>query len=129
MKVTLIRDSDLDRKEVKVGFSWTTFFFGFFPSLFRGHWKWAGIIFLVQFSSAAFLAYLDISIDMLSVTVVLDILAWLVSLVFALIINKFYIEHLIGKGYWPLSEGDRIDLAEKGIKLEGVEAWTKNENY
>lgn len=35
-------------KQVKVGFSWTTFFFGFFVPLFRGDIKWFLIMLLTQ---------------------------------------------------------------------------------
>ena len=60
-------------KEAPAGFSWTVLFFGFFPPLFRGDWKWAVIIFL------------------------LAVLTWgLVNLVFMFIYNKLYIKGLRG---------------------------------
>jgi hypothetical protein len=39
------------KKKVKHGFSWTTLLFGFWPAVFRGDWKWAGIGFLINMSS------------------------------------------------------------------------------
>lgn len=63
-------------KEAHVGFSWTTFFFGPFPMLFRGSWKWFAIIFI------------------------LALITWgLSNLVFMFIINKFYIKDLIADGF------------------------------
>lgn len=63
-------------KEAPVGFSWTTFFFGPFPMLFRGNWKWFAIIFI------------------------LALLTWgLSSIVFMFIINKLYIKDLVDDGF------------------------------
>ncbi len=63
-------------KGAPVGFSWTTFFFGVFPSLFRGHWSG----FFIQL----FLALLTFGLS---------------GIVFAFIYNKMYIKHLLGQGY------------------------------
>jgi len=59
-------------------------FFGFFPPMFRGDWKWFGIIlgigFLFAIMSAGFLG-------------------WVPALVGAFIWNKSYLDNLIGRGY------------------------------
>lgn len=69
-------------KEAPVGFSWTTFFFGLFPALFRGDWKWAVIQFL--------LAMLTMNLS---------------SIVFCFIYNNLYIKELIGSGFKAESIG------------------------
>ncbi len=63
-------------KEAPVGFSWTVFFFGFFPALFRSDWKWAAIMFIAALCSFG-----------------------LSSLFFMFTYNKFYIKDLINAGY------------------------------
>lgn len=63
-------------REAPVGCSWTTFFFGPFPMLFRGSWKWVAII------------------------LILALITWGISnLVFMFIINKFYIKDLVSDGF------------------------------
>jgi hypothetical protein len=79
-------------KEVKVGFSWTTFFFGGFVAMFRGQWgevlKWI------------FLNPITLGI-------------W--GLVQCWTINKKTIESLIEKGYEPATEEDKNMLVQRQI--------------
>tara|TARA_B100000795_G_C22669766_1_gene387469 strand:- start:228 stop:524 length:297 start_codon:yes stop_codon:yes gene_type:complete len=63
-------------KEAPVGFSWTTFFFGFWPSLFRGDLKWAAIQFIAT--------WITFGISLF---------------VFPFIYNRLYITSLIEAGY------------------------------
>lgn len=70
-------------KEAPVGFSWTVLFFGFFPPLFRGDWKWAIILFLIAVITAG-----------------------LSGLFFMFIYNKLYIKDLLGDGFKVKSIGN-----------------------
>ncbi|RPK26257.1 DUF2628 domain-containing protein [Paenibacillus xylanexedens] len=73
-------------KNVKVGFSWTTLFFGFFPALFRGDLKWAAIMFLISVAVGIFTVGFG---------------AWISGIVFSFVYNKIYIKELLEKGYRP----------------------------
>ena len=70
-------------RSAPMGFSWTTFFFGPFPMLFRGAWKWFLIVLLT-----AVVTY------------------GLAGFVWMFIINKLYLKDLIRDGY-KLSSTDR----------------------
>ena len=77
-------------KQAPVGFSWTVFFFAFFPTLFRGDWKYFFIMLVC--------AMVTFGIS---------------TLVFAFIYNKLHINGLIDEGYTS-------DDAENVLKmLEG----------
>lgn len=89
-------------KEAPVGFSWTTFFFGFFPALFRGDWKFGAIQFVLQMLTMG-----------------------LSSLVFCFIYNKLYIKDLIGAGFQAqsISKGDMDYAAAKlGLQIPALTA-------
>ncbi len=83
-------------KEAPVGFSWTVFFFGFFPPLFRGDWKWAIIILLISLLTMGFS-----------------------NLVFMFIYNKLYIKDLIGSGFkaQSIASGD-LSYASMKVGME-----------
>jgi len=84
-------------KQAPVGFSWTTLFFGFFPPLFRGDWKWAIIMLILAIITVGFS-----------------------GLVFMFIYNKLYIKDLIGSGYKvkSVADGDIESLSLKfGMQL------------
>lgn len=99
MRVRLKNDAGVV-KEVKIGFSWTTFFFGFFPALFRGDLKWAAIMFITAVAVGAFTAGLG---------------AWVPGIIFSFIYNKIYIKELLEKGYRPADEFAQTTLQSKGI--------------
>jgi len=96
MKVTLKHSQSGMVKEAPVGFSWTTFFFGFFPALFRGDIKWAAIMFVVAFVTFG--------------------ISWLV---FPFIYNKLYIKGLLESGYVPADDESKSTLTAKGILIQG----------
>ncbi|MDQ0195855.1 DUF2628 domain-containing protein [Paenibacillus wynnii] len=87
-------------KEVKVGFSWTTFFFGFFPALFRGDLKWAAIMLITAIAVGIFTAGIG---------------AWIPGIIFSFVYNKVFIKEMLEKGYRPADEHSQAILQGKGI--------------
>ena len=89
-------------KEAPIGFSWTVFFFGFLPPLFRGDIKWAAIMFLL----ACFTFGLS-------------------NIVFMFIYNKLYVRDLIGAGFkaQSIASGDLSYASAKvGMEIPRLDA-------
>lgn len=82
-------------KEIKIGFSWSTFFFGVFVPLFRGDWKWFLII---------------VGIDLaLTITGLIFIMP-LLMLGLAFFYNRLYAKDLYNKGYRGLTPEENQEL-------------------
>jgi len=83
-------------KEAPVGFSWTTFFFGFFPALLRGDWK-------------NFLIMLFLSVPTFGI----------VLIVYWFKYNKIYINDLIGNGFKVVMSKEEAEFmsAKMGVVL------------
>ncbi|KRN75639.1 hypothetical protein IV73_GL000128 [Weissella kandleri] len=105
MKANLKNTVTNQVKQVKAGFSWTTLFFGFFPALFRGDWKWFGIIFLAELVVGSF---------------TMGYGTWIISLVFAFIYNNLYIKDLLSQGFMPADDASKDILLSKGIQVSDV---------
>lgn len=99
-------------KNVKVGFSWTTFFWGGFVCLFRKDWI-PGFIWL-----AVYLLSLYLNITSSFQSVLADLLMIVISIsqiAGAFIYNKMYIKGLLAKGWKPYGPDDAYTLRQKGI--------------
>lgn len=87
-------------RKAPVGFSWTMLFFGFFPPMIRGDWKWVGIV---------------LGGGLLLAVISAGILGWVPSLVGAFIWNKHYLRSLVNDGYQLKrvdgSDPERVDVA------------------
>ncbi|PGZ65150.1 hypothetical protein COE58_01145 [Bacillus cereus] len=92
MKDMLKNENTGQIKQAKIGFSWTVFFFGFFPAIFRGNWKWFLIILVAGMFTFGFS-----------------------NLVFCFIYNKLYINDLLSKGYKAADEYSLSALHQKNI--------------
>lgn len=111
MHATLINRNTNERKDVKVGFSWTEFFWGFWPALFRADWKWLIIILLVD--------------------VGLGVFSWgggslFFNLIFAFFYNKFYANDLLNSGFEPADDTSYNALLAKGYIAPGRKFTTNN---
>ena len=75
-----------------LGFSWTTFFFGFFVPLFRGDWLWLVIMIILGVVSCG-----------------------IANIILAFLYNKFYTSKLFENGWEPADDFSRNMLISKGI--------------
>jgi hypothetical protein len=94
-------------REAPIGFSWTTFFFGPLPALFRGHWWGAFAIFVLAVVTSG-----------------------LASLVFAFYYNKWYVSFLIKEGFKVTGADRDVDEISKSLsrELPVIEAETTSES-
>ena len=87
MSIQLYHAASDSIKEIPSGFSFTTFFFGPFPALFRGDLKWAAIITIVQL--VAFACF---------------VVPWIfTTLYFSCAYNEKYLAEMQAKGYKVIS--------------------------
>ncbi|MGL4562936.1 MAG: hypothetical protein ACRCVW_03680 [Brevinema sp.] len=118
-------------KFAKLGFSFTTLFFGIFVLLFRKDWKLFLPLFLIYLSGLYFTPFQIITIDGFTSLQILSenseiytkinaFLTFFVNVLGSLFYNKIYTQGLINHGFLPVSpEGEALLLA-KGIKLPQI---------
>lgn len=95
MKISLINDFG-NIKQVKVGFSWTVFFFGTFVPLFRLDIKWFLGMFFASIASGLIIPFLG---------------PFIIGWIFCFKYNSFYIKDLIKSGYAPITDIDRAMMS------------------
>ncbi|WP_125768529.1 DUF2628 domain-containing protein [Companilactobacillus furfuricola] len=103
MMINLVDPKTNVTKKAKIGFSWTTFFFGFFPAVFREDWKWAAIIFIIE---------------MIATVPTLGFGFSIVGIIFSFFYNRLYIKDLLAKGYVPADEYSKNSLINKNFEIK-----------
>ena len=93
-------------KQVKLGFSWTTLFFGFFVPLLRGDGKNA-IIFLVVGLLAGVIGFFTMGIPGIIYIIYI-----------AMKYNSMYAKDLIEKGWKPATDLDKQLLISNQVPVE-----------
>lgn len=119
--------------ESRVGFSWTTLFFGWMVPFFRRDWSWG--IFMILFSTVT----LGISSSMFWLTIFSSSMAffsngslipsgflmfcsicclWLGNIFFGFVYNREYNKFLIKQGWSPATDKDKEFLFKDGSLFE-----------
>lgn len=86
-------------KTVKVGFSWTEMFFGFWTPVFRSDFKWAAILVLAEIIFGSFTWGGG---------------AFLVTFIFAFFYNRLYVKDMVAQGYQPADNASVNILRSRG---------------
>ncbi|ALB29597.1 hypothetical protein [Companilactobacillus heilongjiangensis] len=114
MHAILLNRRTNERKEVKVGFSWAEFFWGFWPALFRGDWKWLVVILLVDLVLGVWNNGIG---------------SGLFNMIFAFFYNKLYTNDLLNNGFEPADDSSYNALLAKNYIASGRRFSTINENH
>lgn len=101
------------RKKGFLGFSWTSFFFGFFVPIFRGDLKWF-LIFIFPFIFAALGTSLNLNFDNNFILFIFILPVYVSKFVFPFIYNSFYTKDLLKRGYLPPEDDDYSNAILKG---------------
>lgn len=104
-EITFTNEYTKQYKTAPIGFSWTTLFFGCFPALFRGDWKWAGIQFILSICTSGLSCF-----------------------VMPFLYNKLHIKDLLKQGFVPTDENQCKYLVIKGIVSQHELEYLTNKN-
>ena len=92
MKLVTLKNKYGKVTNVKIGYSFTTLFFSFFPDLIRGNFKNAFLFFL-------FMLVANMLLVMAGSADITNLTAWLFPAIWAHKRNKYLLEHYMNKGY------------------------------
>lgn len=101
------------RKKGFLGFSWTSFFFGFFVPIFRGDLKWF-LIFIFPFIFTALGTSLNLNFDNNFILFIFVFPVYASKFVFPFIYNSFYTKDLLKRGYLPPEDDEYSNAILKG---------------